>query len=73
MHLLVKGQSEEKRRRSPLLPSQSLRALLMATKGFGVKEGVTWYMLGNTLLAEGGGYPFGKKGEKKSHGRKLQL
>lgn len=45
----------------------------MATKGFGVKEGVTWYMLGNTLLAEGGGYPFGKKGEKKSHGRKLQL
>lgn len=71
MHLLVKGQSEEKRRRSPLLPSQSLCALLMATKGFGVKEGVTWYMLGNTLLAEGGGYPFGKK--KKSHGRKLQL
>ena len=33
----------------------------MATRGFGVKGGVTWYMLGNTLLAEGGGYSFGKK------------
>lgn len=27
---------------------QSLCALLMATGGFGVKDGVTWYMLGNT-------------------------
>lgn len=33
----------------------------MATGGFGVKDGVTWYMLGNTLLAEGGGYSLGKK------------
>lgn len=40
---------------------QSLCALLMATGGFGVKDGVTWYMLGYTLLAEGGGYSFGKK------------
>lgn len=38
----------------------------MATRGFGVKEGVTWYMLGNTLLAEGGGYSFGKKSWKKT-------
>lgn len=41
----------------------------MATGGFGVKDGVTWYMLGNTLLAEGEGYSLGKK----NHGRKLQL
>lgn len=40
---------------------QSLCALLMATGGFGVKDGVTWYMLGNTLLAEGEGYSLGKK------------
>lgn len=42
----------------------------MATGGFGIKDGVTWYMLGNTLLAEGGGYSLE---EKKNHGRKLQL
>lgn len=40
---------------------QSLCALLMATGGFGVKDGVTWYMLGNTLLAEGGDYSLGEK------------
>lgn len=40
---------------------QSLCALLMATGGFGVKDGVTWYMLGNTLLAGGEGYSLGKK------------
>lgn len=41
----------------------------MATGGFGAKDGVTRYMLGNTLLAEGEGYSLGKK----NHGRKLQL
>lgn len=33
----------------------------MAAKGFGVKEGITWYMLSNILLAEGRGYSLGKK------------
>lgn len=33
----------------------------MATGGFGVKDEVTWYMLGNTLLAEGGRYSLGEK------------
>lgn len=33
----------------------------MATGGFGIKDGVTWYMLGNTLLAEGGGYSLEEK------------
>lgn len=33
----------------------------MATRGFGVKDRVTRYMFGNTLLAEVGGYSLGKK------------
>jgi len=41
----------------------------MATSGFGIKEGVTWYMLGNTLLVEGGEVIL----LEKNHGRKLQL
>lgn len=43
----------------------------MATRGFGVKEGVTWYMLSNIITGRRGRvFSWGKKN---NHGRKLQL